>query len=97
MSAGASSKKKGAKTEPKDLAAVERMVVNAIKAPKILNFEEILVLDMVKEIQTSNKELFAFIDLLVTKDMAGFKKQLASHKALMQQQKIDEALVVQKK
>ena len=74
MSAGASSKKKGAKTEPKDLAAVERMVVNAIKAPKILNFVEILVLDMVKEIQTSNKELFAFIDLLVTKDMAGFKK-----------------------
>lgn len=59
------------------------MVVNAIKAPKILNFEEILVLDLVKDIQASNKELFAFIDLLVQKDMATFKKQLSAHKALM--------------
>ena len=65
VSALAQAKKKVAKLEAKDLAAVERMVVNAIKAPKILNFEEILVLDLVKDIQTSNKVLFAFIDLLV--------------------------------
>ena len=65
MSTSVGSKKKAAKADTKDLAAVERMVVNAIKAPKILNFEEILVLDLVKDIQTSNKELFAFIDLLV--------------------------------
>ena len=50
MSAQSQSKKKGAKTETKDLAGVERMVVNAIKAPKILNFEEILILDLVKDI-----------------------------------------------
>jgi len=84
MAATAQNKKKAVKTDTKDHAAVERMVVNAIKAPKILNFEEILVLDLVKDIQTSNKELFAFIDLLVQKDMATFKKELAAHKALMQ-------------
>ena len=84
MAATAQNKKKAVKADTKDHAAVERMVVNAIKAPKILNFEEILVLDLVKDIQTSNKELFAFIDLLVKKDMATFKKELSAHKALMQ-------------
>jgi hypothetical protein len=41
----------------------------AIKSPKIVNFEEIIMLDFVKEIKESAKSLFDLLQLFLEKDM----------------------------
>ena len=41
------------------------LVINAVKGPKVINFEEILVLEVVSELKKSAKNLFEFVDLFV--------------------------------
>ena len=45
----------------------------SIKSPKIVNFEEIIMLDFVKEIKESAKALFDLMQLFLEKDIAQFK------------------------
>jgi len=87
------SNKKVAPTKT-DTENVEKMVVNAIKSPTVLSFEELMTLDVVKEIETTSKKLFGFIELLVSKDINQFKTNMKEYKDFMNQAKIDEQSVM---
>ena len=61
----------------------EKLIINAIKGPKVINFEEIMLVDAVKDLKKTSKELFEFIDLFLKADVASFKKSIAKAKKLM--------------
>lgn len=62
----------GSKNKQADQARkqhTERLIVNAIKSPQTINFEEILLLDSVQQLSKQAKQLFQMVDLYLKKDM----------------------------
>ena len=87
----------GAKSSSGFKGEAEELVMAAIKAPEVVNIEEILTLDAVKELKNSSKEVFSLVDLIVKSDIANFQKQLAQYKSLMEKNKMTADMLVEKK
>ena len=66
----------------------ENLVINAIKSPQIINFEELQVLDAVKDLKKQSKDLLSLLDLFLKKDMEQFKKELAKVQAVLDKHKV---------
>ena len=67
----------------------ENLVIAAIKAPEVVNIEEIMALDAVKELKNSSKEIFNFVEFIVSSEMKTFSKDVAKHKALIEKNKMN--------
>jgi len=50
-------------------------LTHAIKAPEIINFEEILLIDAVNDLKNSAKGLYSLVELYIQKDIKVFKKR----------------------
>jgi len=61
----------------------EKLVINAIKSPEIVNFEEVIALEAIQDLKKTSKKIFDFVDLFLQNDTAQFKKDLSSMKSLM--------------
>lgn len=61
----------------------------------MINFEEVLLLDVVTDLKKSAKQLFEFLDLFMKADVAAFKKSALKMKKLMDEHKInmDQAVI----
>jgi len=72
-----------------------RCVVLAIKTHDVINIEEVLDLRAVKQLQSKNKDLFAFLNLFTNTDAKDFKQQLSKFSKLMENEGLqaDEILV----
>lgn len=66
----------------------ENLVINAIKSPQIINFEELLLLDAVKDLKKQSKDLLQLLDLFLNKDMEQFKTELAKVQALLERHSV---------
>ena len=64
------------------------LLVNAVKGPEVINLEEVMLLDAVKELKKSAKPLFEFVELFMKADVAAFKKGAQKMKKLMDEHKI---------
>ena len=60
----------------------------AIKAPEVVNIEEIMALDAVKDLKNTSKDIFNFVEHIVSSDISQFEKSLSSYKALMEKNKM---------
>ena len=78
-------------------AEASRCVILAIKAPDVINFEELLELTAVKQLQSKNKDLFSFLNLFTQTSTKDFKKELGKHAALMKKEGLSEEEVQLKK
>lgn len=77
-----------AKNASKYQKEAEKLIVNAVKGPQVINFEEILLIEAVQDLKKSSKELFEFVDLFLKDDVATFKKNIAKMNKLMEAQQI---------
>lgn len=75
----------------------ERLIVNAIKSPQTINFEEILLLDAVQQLSKQAKQLFQIVDLYLKKDIVQFKSQISKMKKVLDEKKISMEEAVLKK
>ena len=75
----------------------EQFVIAALKSPETINFEEIMLLDAVKDLKTSSQKIFNLVDAVTSADMKSFGKQLDSYKALLDQHKITKDMLLEKK
>lgn len=66
----------------------ENLVMAAIKAPEVVNIEEIMALDAVKDLKNTSKDIFNFVEHIVSSDISQFEKSLSSYKALMEKNKM---------
>ena len=66
-----------AKNASKYQKEAEKLIVNAVKGPQVINFEEIMMVDAVQDLKKTSKELFEFVDLFLKADVAAFKKNLS--------------------
>lgn len=74
-----------------------RCVFLGIKDPQVINFEELLDLKAVKQLQSKNTLLFDFLSLFAQSDVKTFKQQLGKFKGLMEQAGLAEEEVQLKK
>ena len=65
-----------AKSSSKYKKEAEKLIANAIKGPKVIYLEEIMVIAAVQDLKKSSKELFDFVDLFLKGDVAAFKKDV---------------------
>jgi len=86
-----------AKEAKQQKSSAENFVLCALKSPGVINLEEILLLDAVQDLKESSKEIFNLVDLVVSSDMAKFKKELDSYNKLMEQHKVSKQMVQEKK
>ena len=86
-----------AKNASKYQTEATALLVNAVKGPQVINFEEVMVLDVVQDLKNSAKALFEFIDLFTKADVATFKKSATKMKKLMDEHKINMDQAVLKK
>jgi len=63
-------------------------LTHAIRAPEIINFEEILLIDAVKDLQKSAKALYSLVELYIQKDIKVFKKEIEKMKKLLKEKDI---------
>lgn len=75
----------------------EKLVINAIKSPEIVNFEEVIALEAIQDLKKTSKEIFDFVDLFTKKEIDVFKKDLASYKKLMDEHVVTMEMAIQKK
>ena len=73
------------------------MIVNAIKGPQVINFEEVFLLEAVTDLKKTSKPLFDLVDLFMKADVATFKKSLSKMNKLMDEHKIQMDQAVMKK
>lgn len=73
-----------AKNASKYQKEAEKLIVNAVKGPQVINFEEIMMVDAVQDLKKTSKELFEFVDLFLKADVAAFKKNLSKMNKLME-------------
>jgi len=66
----------------------ENLILTALKSPQVINLEEIMLLDAVKELKESSKELFNLVDIVVSSDMTNFKKELEKFSKLLEAHKV---------
>ena len=71
----------------------ESFVLSALKAPEVINIEEIMLLDAVQELKSSSKDIFNLVDLVVSADMAKFKKELDKYNKLMESNKVSKEMI----
>ena len=64
------------------------LLVNAVKGPEVINLEEVMLLDAIKDLKKSAKQLFEFVELFMKADVAAFKKGAQKMKKLMDEHKI---------
>uniref|UniRef100_A0A7S3IG68 PCI domain-containing protein n=1 Tax=Strombidium inclinatum TaxID=197538 RepID=A0A7S3IG68_9SPIT len=73
------------------------LVQQALRCPEVFFFDEITLLESVKELKTSAKDLFGLIDFYLTSSIAEFKKGLANKKKLLEENKIEKEAAILKK
>jgi hypothetical protein len=56
-----------------------------------------MALDAVKELKNSSKEIFNFVDLIVSSEMSAFSKDVAKYKQLMDKNKMNQQMLIEKK
>lgn len=63
-------------------------MTHAIKAPEIINFEEILLIDAVNDLKNSAKGLYSLVELYIQKDIKVFKKEIEKMKKLLKEKNL---------
>jgi hypothetical protein len=63
-------------------------LTHAIKAPEIINFEEILLIDAVNDLKNSAKGLYSLVELYIQKDIKVFKKEIEKMKKLLKEKNL---------
>ena len=84
-------------TKSKFTPFAKNLVSMAIHCPEVIHFEDIALLESVKDLEKSAKELFQLIDFFLTTDIVAFKKGIDQKKKVFEQFKIDEEAAVLKK
>jgi len=69
----------------------------AIKAPDVINFEELLELNAVKNMQGTNKQVVEFLGLFTTSGAKDFQESLVQYKDLMAKEGLEKQDVILKK
>ena len=67
--------------------------MTALKSPEVINIEEIMLLDAVQELKSSSKDVFNLVDLVVSADMAKFKKEINNYNKLMEAHKVSKEMI----
>lgn len=75
----------------------EKLVINAIKSPEIVNFEEVIALEAIQDLKKTSKLIFDFVDLFLLKEMAQFKTDIKSFQKLMDDHVVTMEMAIQKK
>jgi len=75
----------------------EHFVIAALKSPEVINLEEIMLLDAVKELKQSSQKIFNLVNAVTTQDIKAFTKDLDSYKALLDQHRITRDMLLEKK
>ena len=73
------------------------MIVNAIKSPNTLNFEEILLIESIQLCSKQSKQLLDLIDLFLQKDIQKFKTEIKKLNKLLQEKGITKEEAILKK
>ena len=73
------------------------MIVNAIKSPNTLNFEEILLIESIQLCSKHCKQLLDLIDLFLQKDIQKFKTEIKKLNKLLQEKGITKEEAILKK
>ena len=60
-----------------------RCVILAVKAVDVINFEELLDLQAIKQLTGTNKEVSSLLNIFTSTDAKGFEKELGKFKKLM--------------
>jgi hypothetical protein len=87
----------GAKETKKWTSEAESLVMTALKSPECINLEEIMLLDAVKDLSSTSKEIFSLVDAVTTKDMKQFNASVEKHKKLMQAHEVTQEMLTTKK
>lgn len=69
----------------------------AIKSPKIVNFEEVIMLNFVQEIKESAKHLFALMKVFLEKEIDQFKTEIQEMASVLKENQISNEEAVLKK
>jgi hypothetical protein len=75
----------------------EKLLVNAIKSPKVINFQQITSMEIIKLLQSSSQDLNTLITLFMQKDVKTFKKEIGGQMKTLEQFKINPLQAIQKK
>jgi len=75
----------------------EQLVLAALKSPEVINLEELMTLDAVKDLKNSSKEIFAIVDAVVSSDMKAFSKELDKYKKYLDSHKVSKQMMEEKK
>jgi len=83
------------------MASVEtearRCVILAIKAPSVINFEELLDLKTIKDLESKQQEVFKFLSLFTQTDAKDFKSAMSTYAKLMKDEGLTTEEVILKK
>jgi len=72
-------------------------VLTALKSQEVINLEEIMLLSAVQDLKTSAKEIYELATLVISSEMAVFKKELAKYSKLLQENKVSQESLIEKK
>ena len=86
-----------AKEAKKMTTQAEQFVIAALKSPEVINFEEIMLLNAVKELKQSSQKIFNLVNAVTSAEIKAFTKELDSYKALLEQHKITRDMLLEKK
>lgn len=87
----------GTKENQKRKTEAEQLVVAALKSPEIINIEEVMLLDGIKELKSQSKDIYALVEMVVDSDISKFNAGLDKYKKLMEQHKLQRDLLEEKK
>lgn len=74
-----------------------RCVILAIKARDVINFEELLELNAIKQLKGANKQVLDLLDLFIEADAKNFESKLSNFTDLMASENLDKQSVILKK
>lgn len=73
------------------------MVLAALRSPQIVNIEEVLLFNAVKDLKTSSQQVFQLVELINSADVKKFNGELKNYQKLLDEHRIEAAALTQKK
>lgn len=77
--------------------SAQNLVINALKSQEIINLEEVMILESVKDLKNTSKEVFSLAEFIISSDMAKVSKELDTYNKTIQSHQMTKELLLEKK